>query len=415
MAPLLGAIADDVTGATDLCNTLVRGGMRTVQTMGVARDVELPEVDAVVVGLKSRTAPVAEAVAGSTEALAWLRELGASRFFFKVCSTFDSTAEGNIGPVADALLDALGSELTLVCPAFPANGRTVYQGHLFVGDRLLSESSMAHHPLTPMTDSDLVRVLGAQTSRPVGLVPLAVVRAGAEAIGRRLEELRRAGVAHAIADAVADDDLRALGAAGAELPLLTGGSGLALGLPESFRRLGLLPERSPGAEAAPPRGPAVVLAGSCSAATREQVRRMAARFPAIRVDALDGDLESLAAAATAALADGPVLVYSTAEPDEVARVQARLGAARAGDLVESALGELASRLVDAGARTLVVAGGETSGAVLRALGIRALAVGPEIAPGVPWMRSLGEPALALALKSGNFGGPDFFLEALEAA
>src|SRR4051795_8982378 len=211
-APLLGAIADDMTGATDLCSTLVREGMRTVQTIGVARDLEVSDVDAVVVGLKSRTAPVADAVRDSREALEWLRELGARQLFFKYCSTFDSTPEGNIGPVADALLDALGADFTIVCPAYPANGRTVYRGHLFVGDTLLSESSMAHHPLTPMTDSNLVRFLGRQTARPVGLVPFDVVRSGAEAVERRLAELHEAEVSYAVVDALDESDLRTGGA-----------------------------------------------------------------------------------------------------------------------------------------------------------------------------------------------------------
>lgn len=416
--PLLGAIADDVTGATDLCSTLVRGGMRTVQTMGVAREVDLPEVDALVVALKSRTAPVADAVADSLDAFAWLRELGARQFFFKYCSTFDSTREGNIGPVADALLDALGADFTIVCPVYPTNGRTLYQGHLFVGDRLLSESSMATHPLTPMTDPDLVRVLGRQTPRSVGLVPYAVVRKGAAAIEARLGELRGGGTTYAVVDALEDDDLRAIGAAAATFPLVTGGSGAALGLPDNFRRRGLLSERVVAADVPAVDGPAVVLAGSSSAATQEQVRRMAARFPALKVDVLDaernGGAERLAAAATARRGDGPVLVYATASPDEVAAVQARLGVERASHVIESVLGEVARALVAGGARRIVVAGGETSGAVVKALGVRALAVGDEIAPGVPWMTSLGDPPLALALKSGNFGGPDFFLDALEA-
>jgi len=416
---LLGAVADDVTGATDLCSTLVGEGMRTIQTLGVVPELDLPPVDAVVVALKSRTAPAAEAVADSRAALDWLRGLEARQFFFKVCSTFDSTPEGNIGPVADALLDDLGADLAVVCPAFPTNGRTVYQGHLFVGDRLLSESSMARHPLTPMTDPDLIRFLGRQTARGVGLVSLPVVHAGPEAVGARLRDLRREGVSYAVADAVEDDDLRTIGAASAELPLVVGGSGAALGLPENFRRRGLLGRAGPPA---PPsvEGPAVVLAGSCSAATQEQVRRMAARHTAIRIDPLDAvrrpdGADALAAAAVRELERGPVLVYSTAAPDEVAEVQARVGVERAGSAVESLLGEVAKRLVDAGARRVVVAGGETSGAVMRALGVRALTVGPELAPGVPWMTSVGEPRLTLALKSGNFGGPDFFLDAVADA
>ena len=415
---LLGAVADDVTGASDLCSTLAGEGMRTVQTFGVARGGDIAEVDALVVALKSRTAPVAQAVAESTAALDWLRELGARQFFFKYCSTFDSTPTGNIGPVADALMDRLGATTTVVCPAYPTNGRTVYQGHLFVGDRLLSESSMARHPLTPMTDPDLVRFLGRQTQRGIGLVPYSLVRQGAAAIAGRLRELEEQGASYAVTDALVDADLRAIGTASAGLGLVTGGSGVALGLPDNFRRSGHLRAGAERAKVPLPDGPVVVLAGSCSAATRAQVERMSARYPAIKLDILAaqagaGALASVTAQAEALLAKGPVLVYTTAAPGEVARVQDKIGTGRANELVEFCLGELARRLVDQGARRIVVAGGETAGAVVRALGVHALATGDEIAPGVPWMVSLREPALALALKSGNFGGPDFFLQALE--
>src|SRR4051794_23970680 len=380
--------------------------MRSVQTIGVARDVELPQTDAVVVALKSRTAPPEDAVAWSLEALAWLRELGARRFFFKICSTFDSTPRGNIGPVADALLDELDTDLALVTPAYPANGRTVYQGHLFVGDRLLAESSMARHPLTPMTDSDLVRVLARQTLRRVGLVALDAVRTS---LTQRLAELRREGVAYAIADAIEDEDLRRIARVTVDMPLLVGGAGLALGLPSTF---GIVPGTR--AQSFRADGPAIVVAGSCSTATLEQVERMAARFPAVKVNVVTADADTVAREAVAHLDDGAVLVYTSAAPDEVARAQERLGVQRAGEAAEALLAEVARRAVDSGARRVVVAGGETSGAVIHALGIRALEVGDEIAPGVPWMTSLGKPPLSLALKSGNFGGPDFFLEALAA-
>lgn len=419
MAPLLGAIADDVTGAADLASTLVREGMRTVQVVGDPTGATLPEVDAVVVALKTRTAPVEQAVRASRTALAFLRGLGVRQTMFKYCSTFDSTPAGNIGPVADALLDELGADLTVVCPAYPENRRTVYRGHLFVGDRLLSESSMARHPLTPMTDADLVRVLGRQTTRRVGLVPYDVVAEGADGIRGRLEELRAAGVAYAVVDALEDAHLRSLGAACADLPLVTGGAGVALGLPANFRAQGLLPDRELPVAPVDVAGPAAVLAGSCSQATNEQVERMSARYPAIRIDALEaadgGRADAIAADALARAGGGPVLVYSTAPPDEVARVQERLGVERSSAAVESLLAGVAARLVAGGVRRLVVAGGETSAAVLDALGVRTLAVGDEIARGVPWLRSLDEPPLALALKSGNFGGPDFFLDALEAA
>ena len=414
---LLGAVADDVTGAADLCSTLVREGLRTVQVLGDARDLELPDVEAVVVALKSRTAPVDRAVRESTDALERLVALGARQILFKYCSTFDSTPEGNIGPVADALLDALGADITVVCPAYPENGRTVYRGHLFVGDVLLSESSMARHPLTPMTDANLVRVLGRQTHRPVSLVPYDVVADGAAAIVLRLDELRRAGVAYAVVDALDDAQLRAVGEACEGMRLVTGGSDVARGLPANFGTgAAAAAAHAQRLEAPPVDAPAVVLAGSCSQATNEQVERMAARYPAVKVDVADtGGLDALADAALARLGDGAVLVYSTAPPDEVARVQELVGPEEASSRVESLLGELACRLVAGGARRLVLAGGETSAAVLQRLGVRALAVGHEIAPGVPWMTSLGEPRLAVALKSGNFGGPDFFLEALGVA
>lgn len=399
---LLGAIADDVTGATDLCSMLARGGMRVVQTSGVV-DIELPEVDAVVVGLKTRTAPVDAAVSQSLAALEWLLGLGAAQVFFKICSTFDSTPKGNIGRVADALLDALGADGAVVCPVYPANGRTMYQGHLFVNGRLLSESPLAEHPLTPMTDPDIVRFLGLQTERRVGLVPYDLVRRGADAIGARVDELRGEGVAYVVADALADDDLRELGAACARDRLLVGGAGLALGLPANH---GL----EPGAHGFTPEpGPTVVLAGSTSAATREQVARMADRFPALKIG-LDTDLD-----AVPSRVDDALIAYTTASPEEVAATQAAVGAAEASLRLESALGHLARRFVDSGVRRLVVAGGETSGAVLDALDVRALEVGAEIAPGVPWMRTLDDRGLVLALKSGNFGGPDFFLDAVEGA
>jgi uncharacterized protein YgbK (DUF1537 family) len=413
--PLLGAIADDVTGATDLCSSLQRAGMRAAQTFGPVADLDLGEVDAVVVALKSRTSPANEAVRDSVAALGWLQRLGVQQIFFKICSTFDSTPAGNIGPVGDALLDALGTDITVVCPAYPANGRTLYQGHLFVADRLLSESSLAHHPLTPMTDPDIVRVLARQTSRVVGLVPHATVTAGADAIARAIGNLRAEGVSYAVVDALTDDDLRAIGTASADLALVVGGSGVALGLPENFRRARRL-SAHPAAASEPAHGPAVVLAGSCSSATQEQVRRMAERFPALKLP-VDGTADRDAAAdqLAAHLARGPVLIYTSAPPEEVAEVQARVGADVAQREAESLLAELARRAVAAGATRIVVAGGETAGAVVAALGIRALATGAEIAPGVPWMRSLDGPPLELALKSGNFGGPDFFLDALEGA
>ena len=415
--PLLGCIADDFTGATDLANMLVRGGMRTVQVIGVpAADAELEAADAVVVALKTRTTPAAEAVSESLAALAWLRQRGCRQFFFKYCSTFDSTAEGNIGPVAEALQEALDCDFTLACPAFPETGRTLFRGHLFVQDQLLSESGMQHHPLTPMGDANLVRVLQAQSRGTVGLLRYDQVAKGPEAVRAAIDELRRSGHRLAIADALSDADLHTLGAACAELPLVTGGSGIAQGLPENFRRAGLLQAHDAAALALPAGGEAV-LAGSASQATNGQVAAwLEAGRPALRLDPLalaQGDDSIDAALAWAREQGQAVLIYATSPADEVKAIQRELGVARAGELVERALGLIARGLFDSGVRRLVVAGGETSGAVVQALGVQALRIGAQIDPGVPATlgQVQGEP-LALALKSGNFGSRDFFAKAL---
>lgn len=415
--PLLGCIADDFTGATDLANMLVRGGMRTVQSIGIpsAEVAAGLDADAVVIALKSRTTAASEAVAESLAALQWLRDQGCEQIFFKYCSTFDSTAAGNIGQVSEALLEALGSDFTLACPAFPENGRTIFRGHLFVQDQLLSESGMQHHPLTPMTDANLVRVLQSQTRLSVGLLRYDSIAQGVEAVRSRIAELRGQGVALAIADALSDADLYTLGAACADLPLLTGGSGLALGLPENFRRAGKL--RDLDAASLPKvAGGEVVLAGSASLATNAQVDAwLEAERPAWRIDPLAlaaGEAVVEQALAFAREQQGTVLIYATSTPEEVKAVQRQLGAERAGALVENALGEIARGLRDSGVRRFVVAGGETSGAVVKALDVRLLQIGAQIDPGVPATVSSGGEPLALALKSGNFGGRDFFSKAL---
>lgn len=416
--PLLGCIADDFTGATDLANMLVRGGMRTVQSIGIpsAEVAAGLDADAVVIALKSRTTAASEAVAESLAALQWLRDQGCEQIFFKYCSTFDSTAAGNIGQVSEALLEALGSDFTLACPAFPENGRTIFRGHLFVQDQLLNESGMQHHPLTPMTDANLVRVLQSQTRLPVGLLRYDSIAQGVEAVRSRIAELRGQGVALAIADALSDADLYTLGAACADLPLLTGGSGLALGLPENFRRAGKL--RDLDAASLPKvAGGEVVLAGSASLATNAQVDAwLEAERPAWRIDPLAlaaGEAVVEQALAFAREQQGTVLIYATSTPEEVKAVQRQLGAERAGALVENALGEIARGLRDSGVRRFVVAGGETSGAVVKALDVRLLQIGAQIDPGVPATVSSGGEPLALALKSGNFGGRDFFSKALD--
>ncbi|HYZ34283.1 MAG TPA: 3-oxo-tetronate kinase [Crenalkalicoccus sp.] len=417
MTLLLGCIADDFTGATDLANTLVRGGMTTVQVIGVPEG-PLPEADTVVVALKSRTAPVQQAVAESLAACEALLAAGSRQIFFKYCSTFDSTEAGNIGPVADALVRRLDCGFALVNPAFPANGRTVYQGHLFVGSALLSESGMEHHPLTPMRDANLVRVLARQTDGAVGLVPFAVVERGAGAIRDAMTRLKENGRRYAVVDALTEAHLLAIGEAAAGHALITGGSGVAMGLPANFRRTGLLPERADAALLPPMRGHAAVLAGSCSRATLGQIGYARDRLPTLELDPLARpDAAALTAQALdwagPRLGDAPVVIAASAPSERVAALQERLGREAAGTLVERALAAVAEGLVARGVRRMVVAGGETSGAVVSRLGVRALRIGAEIDPGVPW--TYAEPVgLHLALKSGNFGAPDFFLKAFGA-
>jgi 3-dehydrotetronate 4-kinase len=415
---LLGCIADDLTGATDLALMLTRAGMRTVQVMGVpAPGTTFPGVDAVVVALKSRTNPVAEAIDWSLKAADVLLAAGAKQLFFKYCSTFDSTDQGNIGPVAEALLAKVGGEFALVCPAFPVNKRTVYLGNLFVGDLPLAESPMKDHPLTPMRDSNLVRVLARQTKLKVGLVPHATVDQGADATKAALAALAKSGVRFAVVDAVLDRHLVDMGTAAAGHKLITGGSGVAMGLPANFVRAGLMQAATAPTQLAAPKGRAAIIAGSCSEATRGQIEAaIKAGVPAMRVDmaALErGDpvVANLTLWAIGQPSTGPVLIYSSADPAEVAKVQARLGRDAAGQRIEAVLSDVALQLTKQGFTRLIVAGGETSGAVVTKLGINQIEIGPEIDPGVPWTKSTGDRPMAFALKSGNFGATDFFTKA----
>lgn len=420
MTVLLGCIADDFTGGTDLAGMLVKAGMRTVQMIGVPQEPIGDDIDAVVIALKSRTTPAEDAIAESLAALRWLQKAGCRQFYFKYCSTFDSTAKGNIGPVGEALMQALGSNFTIACPAFPVNGRTIYKGHLFVGDILLSDSGMRHHPLNPMTDASLVRVLQAQIKGKVGLTEHSTVLKGAEAIRTRFKALEAEGCNFTVVDALSNDDLMSIGAACADMPLVTAGSGIALGLPQNFRHAGLLAETQV-ADALPPTGGLrAVLSGSCSVATQGQVAAMRVAHPAFNVDPFElaRGSDVVAAAlnwAASRIKDGPVLIYATAAPEAVKAVQAQLGTEKAGSLVEEAFAAIAKGLVGLGVGQLIVAGGETAGAVVKALGVTGLRIGPEIDPGVPWTVGITEDSsqrpLALALKSGNFGTPDFFLKA----
>ena len=408
---LLGCIGDDFTGSSDLGNTLVKAGMRTVQYCGTPSGPAAADVEAGVVALKSRTMPAADAVRLSLEALDWLRAQGCRQFLFKYCSTFDSTPDGNIGPVAEALADALGADRVIFCPAFPATGRTIFQGHLFVGDHLLSESGMESHPLTPMTDPDLRRWLARQCARGVGHLPAAAVWAGPDAVRDRLEAEARAGRPFVIADAIRDEDLAVLGRAAADLPLITGGSGIALGLPGNFRAQGLLSADRPVWHGQS--GPAAALSGSCSRATRGQVaRHIADGAPALEIDpeaVMAGTTTARDAADWALAQTGLPLVYSSADPESVRAVQARHGTEAVAARLDAFFAECARLLVAGGVTRLITAGGETSGAVVEGLGLDSLEIGPEIDPGVPAIRARAD--LVLALKSGNFGVEDFFAKA----
>lgn len=415
--PLLGCIADDFTGGTDLANNLVKSGFRTVQTLGIPRDAKTAvDSDALVVALKTRTCPREQAVKESLEALGWLRTLGCKQYYFKYCSTFDSTPQGNIGPVTEALLEAVDSDFTIACPAFPDNGRTVYRGHLFVHNVLLSESGMQNHPLTPMTDPNLVRFLSTQTSAKVGLIRYDRIHQGPEAVIQEMQNLRQTGVRVAITDCLGNADLFVLGSSAKDLTLVTGGSGLGLGLAANFGLSGAAPVPVPAFP-----GNRAILAGSCSKMTLRQVEYAKAACPHRQIA-----VKNLAENSEAVIRDvlswamemgnerRPLLIYTSETVEGLTKNQNELGLEKASSLCEHALAEIAAGLVKNGVTQLIVAGGETSGAVVKRLGLDLLKIGPEIDPGVPWTLATGAGnRLALALKSGNFGSEDFFTKAWE--
>ena len=404
---LLGCIGDDFTGSSDLANTLAKAGMRTVQYSGVPTHAADADVQAGVVALKTRSIPAAEAVAQSLKALEWLLAQGCEQIYFKYCSTFDSTAEGNIGPVAEALADALGARAVIVCPAFPGTGRSIYQGHLFVKDVLLSESGMQNHPLTPMTDPDIRRVLAAQSRGSVGHVEAATVLSGAPAIRASLESEAEAGRRLIVVDALQDADLMQIGAAAKGLKLITGGSGAALGLPANF---GIASQDQASWTGAT--GKCVILSGSCSIATRGQIAHHKVAHPSLDVSAdmlFGGKVTAQSAADWALRTEGLPLIYSSADPQVVAAAQDTYGREESADRFEQFFAEVARILTANGISKLLTAGGETSGAVVEGLSLKQLEIGPEIDPGVPALRA-GE-GLVLALKSGNFGSVDYFEKA----
>jgi uncharacterized protein YgbK (DUF1537 family) len=413
---VLGCIADDFTGATDLAGLLARSGVKVNLHMGVPSEPPKDTAAFEVIALKCRTEPVAEAVAECLRALEWLQAAGARRFFWKYCSTFDSTAQGNIGPVAEALMDRLGADQTIYCPAFPENGRSIFMGNLFVGEQPLSESPMKDHPLTPMRDSNLMRLLEPQVTQPVGLANRLVIEKGADALRERMAELNRDGIVHVVVDAVSNDDLYVISEACRDMPFLTGGSAVAMALPELYLNDGTLAADAPKMEPPELGEGAIVLSGSCSAMTRAQVGAYLEQADGYRLDPLDLAENGVGEALTwleAQPSDSAKIIFATAEPSSVKAAQEKLGITKAGAVVEDALAAVAVKARDLGARRFVVAGGETSGAVTKALGVTQLTIGAEIAPGVPWCFALSAgQEIALTLKSGNFGAETFFSDAL---
>ncbi len=410
----LGVIADDFTGASDIANTLAKGGLSTIQFLGLQSDNAPAGCEAGVVALKTRSVAAKDAIVQSLQAYDWLKNQGCRQFIFKYCSTFDSTTEGNIGPVGEALAQALGVYGVLACPAFPTTGRTVYQGHLFVGDRLLNESGLENHPLNPMTDSDIRRWLAKQSKEPVGLVPWSVVRHGGAALRASLDGAAARKERLVIVDAVSDDDLLTIGDACADAPLITGGSGIALGLPRNFIKRGLA--TGAGSAFRGVQGPEAILAGSCSKATLEQIEIHRKDHPSMPIavsDVMGGKLKASDLVRFIGENEGKQpIVFSSHKPEHVRAVQQQYGREKVAHALDALFADTASELVKGRVRRLVVAGGETSGAVVTALKLRALSIGPEIDPGVPALGSAEGAPLALALKSGNFGAKDFFGKAL---
>ena len=415
----LGCIADDFTGATDLANMLVKGGLKTIQLLGnPSKEDVVPSVDAVIIALKTRTIPVEEAIEQSLQALNWLKNAGAKQFFFKYCSTFDSTDEGNIGPVIDALMEALETQFTIACPAFPETERTIFKGHLFVGDKLLSDSPMKDHPLTPMTDSNLVSTLSRQTSQKVGLVEYKDILAGPSAIRKAFDQLQKEDVAIAVTDVLNDEHLYFLGEAVKDFKLITGGSGIALGLPSQFKSRNNHQEETRAHSLPKVLGKEIVLSGSCSEMTLAQVDEFSKRYSTLKLNPIEL-AENNSALANAvdwviqAKGKEPILVYASAPPDAVNQAQKKLGRDLASSTVENALAKIALAAVQNGFRRIVVAGGETAGAVVSNLGIKGIMIGEQIDPGVPATVSIGDPSIGLVLKSGNFGSADFFEKAFK--
>jgi len=417
MTTFLGCIADDFTGATDLASMLARSGVNVSLRIGVPLSTPENTAEIEVIALKTRSISASKAIEESLSALKWLKEAGAKKYFFKYCSTFDSTAEGNIGPVSEALMNELKVDQTIYCPAFPENGRSIYMGNLFVGQKLLSESSMKDHPLTPMNDSNLMRLLSAQVSRRVGLADRIVVNSGVNSLKEKLISLKENDVPHVIVDAVADTDLDTIASACQDMDFITGGSALAMPLAEFYKASGKISANDNSFMNKKLNTGSIILSGSCSEMTIIQVKnfiqRGAAAFQLDPIDLAENGVKKVLDWLSSQDFTKNIIIYATSEPDTVKKVQAELGVDMAGKIVEQGLSECAIAARELGIKNFIIAGGETSGAITKALNVRQLDIGIEIAPGVPWTFSgKRNNQIALSLKSGNFGSEEFFTEAL---
>ena len=417
MTTFLGCIADDFTGATDLASMLARSGVNVSLRIGVPLSTPENTAEIEVIALKTRSISASKAIEESLSALKWLKEAGAKKYFFKYCSTFDSTAEGNIGPVSEALMNELKVDQTIYCPAFPENGRSIYMGNLFVGQKLLSESSMKDHPLTPMNDSNLMRLLSAQVSRRVGLADRIVVNSGVNSLKEKLISLKENDVPHVIVDAVADTDLDTIASACQDMDFITGGSALAMPLAEFYKASGKISENDNSFMNKKLNTGSIILSGSCSEMTIIQVKnfiqRGAAAFQLDPIDLAENGVKKVLDWLSSQDFTKNIIIYATSDPDTVKKVQTELGVDMAGKIVEQGLSECAIAARELGIKNFIIAGGETSGAITKALNVRQLDIGIEIAPGVPWTFSgKRNNQIALSLKSGNFGSEEFFTEAL---
>ena len=417
MTTFLGCIADDFTGATDLASMLARSGVNVSLRIGVPLSTPENTAEIEVIALKTRSISASKAIEESLSALKWLKEAGAKKYFFKYCSTFDSTAEGNIGPVSEALMNELKVDQTIYCPAFPENGRSIYMGNLFVGQKLLSESSMKDHPLTPMNDSNLMRLLSAQVSRRVGLADHIVVNSGVNSLKEKLISLKENDVPHVIVDAVADTDLDIIASACQDMDFITGGSALAMPLAEFYKASGKISAVDNSFMNKKLNTGSIILSGSCSEMTIIQVKnfiqRGAAAFQLDPIDLAENGVKKVLDWLSSQDFTKNIIIYATSDPDTVKKVQAELGVDMAGKIVEQGLSECAIAARELGIKNFIIAGGETSGAITKALNVRQLDIGIEIAPGVPWTFSgKRNNQIALSLKSGNFGSEEFFTEAL---